>query len=158
MARARSGIYLRVSAESSATGIPNNPKLLRIQPGHHVVVRELTLDPISLRQPLREAFCRPVPQQLPPPAFGWDVIPKGCWGVQGTDVLCCPGSDGQHPRNCLGISMGYDCRERPGGAVSLRHDPLAIGPLPPPYHGHLPQYPVFPPDTGCAYRKLPGTA
>ncbi len=70
MAKARSGIYLRVSAESGATGIPNNPKLLRIQLGRYVMVRELTLEPISLRQPFREALCMPVPQRLPPPEFG----------------------------------------------------------------------------------------
>lgn len=70
MARARSGIYLGVSAASGATGIPNNPKLLRIQPGHHVVVRGLMPDPLSIGQPFREALCLPVPQQLPPPRPG----------------------------------------------------------------------------------------
>ena len=70
MARARSGIYSGINAESGATGIPNSPKSLPIQPGHHAVVGDLTLDPISIGQLFWEALCLPVPQQLPPPWLG----------------------------------------------------------------------------------------
>ena len=119
MAKARSGIYSGINAESGATGIPNNPKSLPIQPGHHVVVCDLTLDPISIGQLFWEALCLPVPQQLPPPCLGCRST------VQGRDVSGGPSLPRQRPRGCLGTS-------RQCGPAT---DPLAIGPLPPPYHG-----------------------